>query len=221
MSDAPILGEPFEPGEGHRPCVSLGATVALIADLHGAERTLRRALDLSRDHGVETVALLGDLFDRLEQAGPIARVLEGWRIVGVYGNHEADLAQELEDGTLSQALAPDVASLLAVLRNRIVLDDVCLVHDDPDWGRHDPMAALFGRDRGGMTARRMEEPWITFSGHTHVRAARDLRGPLDIVRGRLRLEHDRRYLINPGALMMGQFAIWDRANDEIVFRQLV
>ncbi|HEU5422283.1 MAG TPA: metallophosphoesterase family protein, partial [Nitrolancea sp.] len=66
----------------------LGEIVSLISDVHGAAGTLERALAACRREGVETVALLGDLIDRPEQADACALVLAQWRVVGVYGNHE-------------------------------------------------------------------------------------------------------------------------------------
>ncbi|HVX28829.1 MAG TPA: metallophosphoesterase family protein, partial [Nitrolancea sp.] len=74
----------------------LGEKVALFADVHGAHTTLRRALEQCREVHVTTVALLGDLIDRPEQADQCALALEEWDVVGVYGNHEREIAMEAE-----------------------------------------------------------------------------------------------------------------------------
>ena len=41
---------------------------------------------------MRTIALLGDLLDRTEQADACAEALAGWDVVGVYGNHEREIA---------------------------------------------------------------------------------------------------------------------------------
>jgi predicted phosphodiesterase len=193
----------------------LGNKVALFADVHGAHATLARALDQCREVEVTTVALLGDLIDRPEQADPCTRVLSGWTVVGVYGNHEREIAVDAEAyrGTLSD----ETLELLGRLRERVIVDDVCLTHEEEQWGQHDLLARL----------RRHEEPnshrpeaRITFTGHTHFRSARDEHGPLDSERGRLALSERRRYLINPGALASGQYAIWDREAHVVCFHQI-
>lgn len=191
----------------------LGRSVALFADVHGADATLSRALEICRAEGVETVALLGDLYDRLDQADAVVRPLLGWHVVGVLGNHEAEAALVAPAGTLR----PETRDLLARLCQRLVCDsgEFCLLHEDDGWGRHDPLAALFGT--GSPANGRRFPAWITFHGHTHFRHARDDRGPLEIGGGRIVLDPERRYLINPGALTSGQFAVWDREAASVRF----
>ena len=197
----------------------LGSVVGVFADVHGAHGTLGRALALCRDAGVETIALLGDLFDRAEQADACALALAPWPVVGVYGNHEREVAQLAADQPVG--LRDETVRLLASLQERVVVEEVCLVHEADGWhrwARHDPVARLVGPDR--MAREPGPATRITFAGHTHYRQARDERGPLDLGRGVLRLDPARRYLINPGALAAGQFAIWDRQAGVVRFRQV-
>lgn len=196
--------------------MTLGRIVALFADVHGADRALSQALNRCRAEGVATVALLGDLFDRVEQADACALALAGWDVVGVYGNHEREAARAAAAG--AARLLPPTVHLLDALCERLVIDDVCLVHEEPHWGHHDPLAALFGA-RAPANGRR-DHARITFTGHTHYRHARDERGPLDLGRGVLTIEPARRYLINPGALAGGQYAVWDREAGVVWFRQV-
>jgi len=193
----------------------LGNKVALFADVHGAHVTLAHALEQCREVDVTTVALLGDLIDRPEQADQCALALAGWDVVGVYGNHEREIAVDAE--AYRGRLRDETLELLNRLRERIVVDDVCLTHEEEQWGQHELMARL----------RRHPEPngdrpeaRITFAGHTHFRSARDEHGSLDIGRGRLALNVRRRYLINPGALAAGQYAIWDREAHVVCFHQV-
>jgi predicted phosphodiesterase len=194
--------------------MKLGAVVGLFADVHGAHRTLRHALDACRAEGVATIALLGDLIDRTEQADACARALAGWHVVGVYGNHEREIA--LAAARQEVDLHGETIRLLGDLRERVVIEDVCLTHEGDEWGRVNPLLQVLGAPE----APEHDGARITFAGHTHYRSARDERGTIDIARGKLTLDPRRRYLINPGALAVGQFAIWDRTTQVIEFRQV-
>jgi predicted phosphodiesterase len=189
--------------------------VGIFADVHGSTRTLARALERCHAEGVETIALLGDLFDRPEQADPCAQALAGWQVVGVYGNHEREIALAAALGEI--ALELGTVRLLSALQEEVVIGDVKLTHEIHHWGHSDPIARLFGR---GIEHNGAAESRLTFTGHTHYRQARDERGTLDIARGTLPLDTARRYLINPGALLIGQYAIWDREQEVIYFRNV-
>ena len=194
--------------------MKLGRIVGIFSDVHGSTRTLTRALESCRAEGVETIALLGDLFDRAEQADGCAAVFEGWDVVGVYGNHEREVALAAALGEVG--LQPDTVRFLSALQEEIVIGDVRLTHELPHWGHQDPIARLFGRQ-----AEAEDHPArVTFTGHTHYRQARDENGTLDIARGSLSLNDARRYLINPGALLIGQYAIWDRDSGVVSFKNV-
>ncbi len=195
--------------------MNLGAVVGLFADVHGAHATLTRALTVCGAEGVATIALLGDLIDRTEQADACALALAEWHVVGVYGNHEREIA--LAAARQEGELRDETIRLLSDLRERIVIEDVCLTHEGDEWGQANPLLRVLGAPEA---PEREGSARITFSGHTHYRSARDERGTIDIARGRLTLDPRRRYLINPGALAVGQFAIWDRTTQVIEFRQV-
>lgn len=192
----------------------LGRVVGLFADVHGSLPNLTGALERCRAAGVESIALLGDLFDRVEQADPCARAFAGWHVTGVWGNHEREIAlAAAELGVLDTA----TVELLQELDEELQIEDeVCFAHEVARWGP-DPLARMFGRTEAQAAA---EGARLTFAGHTHFRSARSERGPIDVTRGTLALDPARRYLINPGALAMGQFAIWDRDSGLVTFRQV-
>jgi predicted phosphodiesterase len=194
----------------------VGTRVGLFTDVHGSTRTLSRALNRCRGEGVETIALLGDLFDRPEQADACVLTLAGWQVVGVYGNHEREVALAAAAGELD--LLERTIEVLTALQEHLLIDDVCLTHHAEQWGRDDMLARVLGRQPAGAVS--TEQAWVTFTGHTHFRQARDERGPLDVSRGTLVLDPNRRYLINPGALLTGQFAIWDRVRRTVRFLHL-
>ena len=187
--------------------------VGLFADVHGSLPNLTGALDRCRAAGVESIALLGDLFDRVEQADGCAGALAGWHVTGVWGNHEREIVlAAAELGVLDAA----TVAMLQGLDEELIIDDICFAHEVPRWGP-DPLARLFGREQSPVEVNGAR---ITFAGHTHFRAARNERGPLDVARGTLTLDPQRRYLINPGALAVGQFAILDRATGIVSFREV-
>ena len=202
--------------EGDTTIAAVETRVGVISDVHGELRTLTRALDHCRETGVGTIALLGDLFDKVEEADRCADALGGWHVVGVYGNHEREIALAATAGEIQ--VEPSTLELLGGLSNEVRTDEYHLVHEAEPWGQHDPVAALF--ERSGTSNGYRPASWITFAGHTHVRSARTESGPLDIARGTLRLSAVRNYLINPGALSVGQYAIWDREEHHITFHQL-
>jgi predicted phosphodiesterase len=197
--------------------LTLGRMVGLFADVHGSQGTLVRALEECREAGVDQIALLGDLFDRVEQADGCARALVGWPVVGVWGNHEREIVLDAaEHGTLET----DTVQLLTGLGEVVLVEDVCLMHEAAHWGRTDALARVLGRaDHNGHLSHHARAR-ITFAGHTHYRSARDERGPLDVARGSLTLDPARRYLINPGALAAGQYAVWDREAGVVRFREV-
>ena len=196
--------------------IKLSRIVGIFADVHGAQRTLASALADCRAAGVEQIVLLGDLFDRVEQAEGCALVLAGWPTIGVWGNHEREIVQRAAaDGVLS----PQTVGLLTGLTEEVVIEDVSLIHEAPQWGRAATLARLAIPLTASATDADPGQARITFAGHTHHRAARDERGPIDLGRGILTLASTRRYLINPGALLAGQYAIWNRETGVVRFCQ--
>ncbi len=178
--------------------MTLGKMVALFADVHGAHSTLEQALVQCRSMGVSTVALLGDLIDRTEQADACAEVLAGWDVVGVYGNHEREIA--LAASELSSELNEDTLRLLSGLQESVLVEDVCLMHEVEQWAHHDLLDRLLRREEPNGHHPRAR---ITFSGHTHYRHARDEHGPIDITRGTLAINDRRRVSDQPRRARVG------------------
>ena len=196
--------------------MNLGTIVGLFADIHGTYRTLEQALAVCRAEGVTKIALLGDLLDRVDQADACALALAGWEVIGVYGNHDREIALAASEHAI--ALRDETIQLLLSLQEQVMIDDVLLTHEVEHWGHHHRYAGLLGSVEANGTQARAR---ITFAGHTHYRHVRDERGPIDLGRGRVTLSPHRRYLINPGALADGRFAIWDRTTQVIQFRQVM
>jgi predicted phosphodiesterase len=191
------------------------ARLGILADVHGEHRLLRRALDHCRLLSVERIVLLGDLFDRVDQAELCASLLRDWDVLGVFGNHELDALSHRRERELH--LGPHADAVLETLELELVIDDALFIHEAPVSHAPDPLRSVLGRSNGHTSPTSAR---ITFSGHTHHRSARDDRGPLDISGGQLQLRSERRYLINPGATADGLFAIWDRTESIVIFEQV-
>jgi predicted phosphodiesterase len=169
--------------------------LAILADIHGEHRTLAGILRHCKKKHVDRVVLLGDLFDRVEQIESCVRELHGWPVTGVLGNHERDALH----GYVERAA--EIAHLIRGTGDSLHLYEAVFLHDQ--------------LDRGLANGSR-----VIFAGHTHVRQAVDDRGPLDLSLGHITLLENRRYLINPGAVVDGQFAIWDRKQSKVLFERV-
>ena len=186
-----------------------------MADLHGRADLLGRALAVCQAERVDSIVFLGDIIDRDDQANACADALNGWRAWGVYGNHEQQMVAALVMGA-DLGLRPQTIDFFETLEERIVIGDVCFVHDELDWPRQDPVESFFSR-ASPLDRWRYH---LVFVGHTHHRAAVSASGPLDIAHNLITLDAQRRYIINPGPMVNGQFAIWDRAERVITFKQV-
>jgi predicted phosphodiesterase len=179
--------------------MTLSERVAIMSDIHGEHRMLDRALDACRELRVPRIVLLGDLFDRHDQIEQCLQSLAGWNITGVLGNHERDALRAMNGAVVSDEIVDR-------LGERLILENALFIHDSLE---------LNGSANGNNW-----KPHIVFAGHTHVRQARDQHGPLDISLGQICLRPDRRYLINPGAIIDGKFAIWDRNASIVRFERV-
>ena len=186
--------------------------MALFADAHGHLDLIQQALKICRQSDTDSVVLLGDLIDRSDQADFCALAMSGFNVRGVFGNHEQEMIAALAIGD-DLGLRPETIDMFTGLEEMMVVDDICFSHDGPPPPPHNPMEDFVNRSRVPAIS-----PYhIIFSGHTHFRHAHDERGPLDLATGYIRLNPERRYRINPGALTAGQFAIWDRAGSIVHF----
>jgi len=187
--------------------------IALIADAHGHVDILTRALDACRDERVDALVFLGDLIDRRDQADACVDALRDWRAFGVYGNHEQELIAALANGG-GAGLNRATVEFFQSLQPRLVLGDACFLHDELEEPRADPLQKFFNRAVHSENGYR-----VLFVGHTHHRAAVSDQGPLDTAHA-ISLDAARRYVINPGALVGGKFAIWERAERVVRFKQV-
>ena len=186
--------------------------MALFADAHGHVDLIQRALTVCRQSDTDQIVLLGDLIDRPDQADFCALAMSGFTTWGVFGNHEQEMIDAIAIGD-DLGLRPETIDMFMGLAEMLVVDGICFAHEGPPAAPRNPLEDFFNRSRIPAIS-----PYhIIFSGHTHFRHALDERGPLDLATGYIRLNPQRRYRINPGALTAGQFAIWDREGGLVHF----
>jgi predicted phosphodiesterase len=188
--------------------VTGGTRIAIISDVHGDNQVLSHVLEYCESSGVDELALLGDLIDRPEQARSCLELLSGWIVFGVAGNHDREALAHL--GQSEPEARSHVQHLLEMLGDELHTEEARFVHQEFEW-----KTMIRNNGRQSTTSR-----WLTFAGHTHYRAARDDNGPIDLSIGRIHLRRHRRYLINPGAAVEGQFAIWDRSQETVHFKRV-
>jgi predicted phosphodiesterase len=99
--------------------------IGILADIHDAIEPLSRAITLLREHGAEKLVTLGDVFDSLRpgQAAPdVARMLLDAGAIGVWGNHDIGLSDQIPD-VVRNAADSTVLSYTETLKPQLVIDD--------------------------------------------------------------------------------------------------
>ena len=185
---------------------TLGMRLGVLSDLHARFDLLAEALGVCRREAVDGLVVLGDLIDRADQAEACVAALRGWAVSGVAGNHEREVVEAWASG--GGQLTTEARAFFRGLPVQVVVDDCCFCHTLPTGAQPDPVVRFFANRNGGAP----RAPYrVVFVGDSHRRSAVDERGPLDLSAAELTIDPDRRYVINPGPLAAGQFAIWDRA----------
>lgn len=189
--------------------------IGIVADVHGEYRLLEAALDIFRNRQIDTLAILGDLFDRVDQADRCVAPLTEWNLIGIYGNHELEALQS--SGLHGHALHRHTVDVLSGFQEQVDRFGARFLHDPIIDEPVNPLQAIRGERQHTPQD---EGPRIIFYGHTHHRQLRDEKGSIDIHRGCVRLNGSRRYYANPGPLAEGQYMIWDRQSDTMEFLQV-
>lgn len=194
---------------------TLGMRLAVLSDLHARFDLLAEALRICHAEAVDGLVVLGDLIDRADQADACVAALHEWRVAGVAGNHEREVVEAWAAGT--GRLTAEAHAFFAGLPEQLIVDDCCFCHTLPAGAQPDPVVRFFAGRNGGAPRAAYR---VLFVGDSHRRSAVDERGPLDLSAAELTIDPDRRYVINPGPLAAGQFAVWDRAASVVRFWSL-
>jgi predicted phosphodiesterase len=196
----------------------MSGPVAVIADVHGNLHALRAVLDRIRAAGVRTIVCAGDLVGYGPHPNECVELVAETASACVAGNHDlmaigtlpvegGRLIRQTQEWTRAQ-LRPDVRAYLAALPINLVAAEMVVAHGSLD----DPTRYVAGEDDGwaeiGEAARRHPAARQLVLGHTHHRRVLPEGRAAAVLTGdaRVRLELDRRYLLNPGSV--GQSRDW-------------
>jgi hypothetical protein len=107
--------------------------IGIVADIHEAIEPLRNALAEFRSRDVERVVNLGDACDTFTPVGrssDVVALLRGAGAVGVWGNHDVGLCNQVSD-KVQHETDPAVLAYMATMRPQVVLEDCRFSHVEP------------------------------------------------------------------------------------------
>lgn len=192
--------------------------LAVIGDVHGNLHALRAVLREIRDAGVRTIVCAGDLVGYGPHPNECVELVAESAAACVAGNHDlmavgmlplegGRLVRQTQEWTRAE-LRPEARAYLAALPVSLVAGDIVVAHGSLD----DPTKYVAGDQDGWAeiheAARRHPAARLLVLGHTHHRRVLPERGRAAVLNrdARIRLESDRRYLLNPGSV--GQSRDW-------------
>ena len=199
--------------------------IGLVTDIHDQVEPLRRALQLFRERGVDAVVSLGDACDAFtpcSRCGEVVDLLRQANAVGVWGNPDFGLCQQVSD-RIRERFPAEVLEFMATIRPRLVIDGCHMSHIEPCVDPLD-VRALWTFDEEGpldMVGRAQRsfaavDERFMFIGHYHRRLILTPRGPLDWrAEGAVTLLGEQRYFVVVGAVFQGHCGIFDTARSEL------
>lgn len=197
--------------------------IGIVSDIHDAVPSLRTALRRFRELGVEQVVTLGDAFETSEPGSPgaqVARELADAGAVGVWGNHDAGLSDEVT--AVVRALAdPALLAFAERLRPHLVLGECRFCHIEPWRDPHsvEDLWAFDGVPETGEDASRSFRAVperILFVGHFHTWRIICPGRPVSWDADRpIRMDGPHRYLALVSAVVEGWSAVFDTETSEL------
>ncbi len=185
---------------------------AVLSDIHANLEALTAVLDRTAGMGVDRYLCLGDLVGYNANPNECIDIVRSERMVCVLGNHDSAACGLTEPDEFStwakqavlwtrQQLTADNREFLRGLPRETAVDDLFLCHG----AIHDTDRYLLYlddvREMFDLMATLPGSPRICFHGHTHLRTAfRALGRSLVRELKDVRMQSDRRYLVNPGAV---------------------
>lgn len=192
--------------------------LGLVTDVHNHAAELARALRLFQDHAVEQVVTIGDTcdaFGRHDGAVEVATLLKGREAVGVWGNHDFGLCQDVA-GKQRARFGPAVGEFLGAMRPALEIDGCYFSHKDASvdardvmqlWSLEDEPLDLLARATAGLAAVPHDRQFV---GHYHRWWAATPRGQIDWDgSGPLLLRPGERYFVVVAAVFQGWCGVLD------------
>ncbi|PAY19060.1 hypothetical protein CKO51_13075 [Rhodopirellula sp. SM50] len=194
--------------------------LGIITDVHEHIEFLDAALDQFRKECVDHIVVIGDLFETGERIEQTCQRLCDAGVVGVWGNHDYGLCQDVESET-REKYSENVLEFMSSLKPRLELTGCHFMHNEPWLNPNDledlwyfggPPTQLENLDRIFNST---QCQWM-FAGHYHrwmlMSSARfhSWHGERPICLA------DDRYFVVVGALFEGNCAIFDTGTGELV-----
>jgi hypothetical protein len=192
--------------------------LGLVTDIHSHAAELARALRLFRDHAVDQVVTIGDTCDAFgppDGAVEVATLLKGCAAVGVWGNHDFGLCQDVSAKHRAR-FGPVVCDFLSAMRPALEIDNCYFSHKEASVDAHDVMQLwslldepldLLARARAGLAAVPHDRQFV---GHYHRWWAATVRGPIDWDGSRpLVLQPGQRYFVVVAPVFQGWCGVFD------------
>jgi predicted phosphodiesterase len=110
--------------------------IGILADIHERTEPLRAAIKTLRDHRVEQVVMLGDVFETGQRIRETIELLRDVNAIGVWGNHELGLSNP--DPKIVARYDADIIEFFGSLKPHLELEDILFSHGIPTWDPMDP-----------------------------------------------------------------------------------
>ena len=112
--------------------------LGILADIHEHVENLRCALETLRDHQVDRIFVLGDVFETGKHIAETVELLRQVDAVGVWGNHDLGLCHEPDAATVGR-YEESTVEYFSRLTPSFEFDDILMSHGLPNWDAADPV----------------------------------------------------------------------------------
>ena len=197
--------------------------IGLMADSHGNLKATKRAIEVLREQGAQSLIHLGDFFDSLQNdpLSSLISLLKDNGVLAVKGNNDHQIEKLLKDNSYEESAEREgVLSFIEDLPMTMVMKDLCFAHSLP----FDVLRSFYEPIDTGSAKRARgifkNTPYrILFCGHSHIpvffrwkdgHASRETIMPGQA----LSIEQDERYIMIVGAVYGGECALYDRGSME-------
>jgi predicted phosphodiesterase len=194
--------------------------IGIITDIHDHVAYLSAALRALVRESVEIIVSLGDASDlhgARNRVDDVAAILQHYRVLGVWGNHDMGLCRDVPP-EMQRIFVPTTLQYMATVEPFRQIANCHFSHVEPWLDPHkvEDIWNFFGRpetlDDFQKSFRAVPQRAI-FVGHFHRWMAASDEGLLDWqAEAPLVMHADRRYLVVVGPLFRGDYAVLDTTN---------
>ena len=194
--------------------------IGILADIHAHTGNLKKAVARLRKADVDVFVVLGDVIYNRTNATETVAMLRDCEAIGVWGNHELGLCVE-PDADVCAGYDDSVLSFLGTLAPNLELGGCLFSHTFPNEDARDPLSYYVDRlpdEEDALDGCFSTLPHrLMMIGHFHRWFAANTSGPIAWNGERtIELEPKERYFVVIGAVMDGQAAIVDTAQNVLI-----